>query len=104
MISCIISDVLCAKAPPNIPTHQEYVLAKDDGTVLINSLVYPELTRTKDLLVNSSRDSSLLPRNFDANLTYTCGSARLFNVGTHKMTYSQDFFYRKTTTTSVPTI
>lgn len=63
-----------------VPTHAEYTRSKDDGSVLINSLTYPDLTRTSDLLLKSNTTLDDIPRNFGANLTYSCGQARLFKV------------------------
>ena len=62
-------DILCELPPPNIPTHTEYTLATDDGTVLINSLEYPALIRTSGLELNSTFNSSDIPQNYMANLT-----------------------------------
>ena len=75
------ADIECLDAPPEVPTHEEYTLPAYDGTVLINSLTYPDFTRTSDLKVNSSTKSGELPRNYMANLTYTCGWAREFVEG-----------------------
>ena len=74
-----IEDIICEDEAPEVPTHSEYTLSAYDGTVTINSLVYPSLTRTRDMIRNSkTSNSSTLPRNYMANLTYTCGSARMF--------------------------
>ena len=76
-----ILDISCNPAPPLVPTHTEYTLSEDDGTVTINSLEYPVLPtdlRTTDLVVDSTYNHSLIPRNYMANLTYRCGSAREF--------------------------
>ena len=72
-----------------MPTHTEYPLSSDDGTVTINSLEYPVLPteiRTTDLVVDSTYNHSLIPRNYMANLTYRCGSAREFldSEGAHQ--------------------
>lgn len=75
-----VEDITCEDEPPAVPTHSEYTLAAYDGTVTINSLVYPALTRTQDMIRNSDVAASTLPRNYMANLTYTCGSARRFIV------------------------
>jgi hypothetical protein len=72
---------LCDEPPPDVPTHTEYTLPTYDGTVLINSMTYPEQQRTINQLVNSSMAGSSIPRNYHANLTYTCGDAREFFVG-----------------------
>ena len=71
----------CTDKPPNVPSHEEYTIPTYDGTVLINSLTYPALERTTNDLANSSRASTDLPRNYMANLTYTCGDAREFHEG-----------------------
>ena len=55
-----------------MPSDPEYTLANDDGTVTINSLVYPdhpEQTRIVDLVLNSSASQADIPRNYMANLT-----------------------------------
>ena len=65
-------DVTCYPAPPPVPTSPEYVLAADDGTVTINSLVYPTHpaeNRTTDLVLNSSSSIGSIPANYMANLT-----------------------------------
>ena len=82
-----IKDIECDEPAPEIPTHSEYTLAKDDGYVLINSLEYPTLTRTLNATKNSTAPASELPRNYMANLTYSCGAAREFSSGlTQSMT------------------
>ena len=66
------TDVTCYPAPPPVPTSPEYVLAADDGTVTINSLVYPTHpaeNRTTDLVLNSSSSIGSIPANYMANLT-----------------------------------
>ena len=73
-----LEDVLCNDLPPEVPTHEEYTLPSDDGSVHIEALDYPEMKRT-DIVYNSNQtNSTLLPRNYMANLTYNCGSAREF--------------------------
>ena len=67
----------CEETPPEVPTHEEYTLADYDGTVRVTNLSYPSLQRTQ-LTTNSSLPATGLPRNYMANLTYTCGSARRF--------------------------
>ena len=67
-----LTDIECAPVPPEIPTNPEYLLASDDGTVTINSLVYPVLpveTRNTNLVKNSSFSNFDIPRNYMANLT-----------------------------------
>ena len=77
-----IEDVTCSPDPPAIPTDPEYVLSSDDGTITINSLlypVYPEETRTTNKVLDSTNNEIYyFPRNYMANLTYQCGSAREF--------------------------
>ena len=51
-----------------IPSHSEYTLAEDDGWVKINSMEYPDLVVTRDKIVNSSLNNTLLPRNYNATL------------------------------------
>ena len=66
------TDVSCYPAPPPVPTSPEYVLAADDGTVTINSLVYPTHpaeNRTTDLVLNSTSSIGNIPANYMANLT-----------------------------------
>ena len=66
------TDVTCYPAPPPVPTSPEYVLAADDGTVTINSLVYPTHpteNRTTDLVLNSTSSIGNIPANYMANLT-----------------------------------
>ena len=65
----LLIDITCIEEPPEIPTHTEYTLAKDDGTVFINSLVYPAYTRPYDTAMNSTMNRTLIPRNYMANLT-----------------------------------
>ena len=75
-----LTDISCDPAP-EIPTHSEYSDSKDDGTVTINSLVYPvhpSITRINNLVLKSEYNSSFIARNYMANLTYQCGSARKF--------------------------
>ena len=75
-----IEDITCEDQPPAAPTHKEYTLPAYDGSVHMRSLLYPVvpvLSRT-DVHYNSSYDPSLLARNYMANLTYNCGSARRF--------------------------
>ena len=63
-----VTDITCDPEPPQIPTHTEYALASDDGTVVINSLEYPSLVRIQDQIVNSTMNNTLLPSNYMANL------------------------------------
>ena len=67
-----LTDIECAPLPPEIPTNSEYLLASDDGTVTINSLVYPVIPverRSTNLVKNSSFSNLDIPRNYMANLT-----------------------------------
>ena len=75
-----LEDISCNPPPPAIPTHPEYEnLPADDGKVEIQSLVYPALARA-DMTWNSSQAAAAIPRNYAANLTYTCGTARKFTA------------------------
>ena len=70
--SSLIADITCSPEPPAVPSDPEYSLASDDGTVTINSLVYPAHPvedRTVDLVLNSSASVADIPRNYMANLT-----------------------------------
>ena len=75
-----LTDVICSPDPPEIPTHTEYTLIKDDGTVTINGLTYP--TYPQEIKIsnvwNSSMNNKFIAKNYMANLTYDCGSAREF--------------------------
>jgi hypothetical protein len=75
------SDITCSELPPAIPTHPAYTLDKDDGNVVINNMTYPSLARTQDLRLTSGWNQTDLPRNYLANLTYSCGAARAFTTG-----------------------
>ena len=80
-----LTDITCSPLPPAIPTHWEYTDTKDDGTVTINSLTYPVIPnemRTTDLVKTSEYNNTLIARNYMANLTYHCGSARKFLLST----------------------
>ena len=64
------TDVLCEDLPPEVPTHEEYTLASDDGTVLINSVIYPTTVHSPTIVrKNSTYNNSLIARNYNANLT-----------------------------------
>ena len=65
----MLSDIICAKLPPQIPTHTEYSLTKDDGTVTASNLTYPSFERTNNFNMNSTIENIDIPRNFMANLT-----------------------------------
>ena len=68
LIFLFYPDVTCSPGPPEIPSHSEYSRPEDDGWVRINSVEYPALVITKDKVVNSSLDNTLLPRNYNASL------------------------------------
>ena len=72
-----LEDVTCSPLPPEIPTHSEYWRAEDDGEVRIYSVQYPSLTTTQTT-ATSSLNNTLLPRNFNTSLDYSCGQARQF--------------------------
>ena len=98
-----LTDVSCSPPPPEVPSHSEYSLSSDDGTVTINSLQYPVIpteTRTTDLVLDSTYNHSLIPRNFMANLTYRCGSAREFldSDGNHQPSQNMTCQWDKTWT------
>ena len=73
-------DIICDKEPPSILTDTEYTIAKYDGTATMSNVSFPSLTRTVKLKVTSTVQKSELPRNYNTNLTYTCGDAKLFKV------------------------
>ena len=76
-----LTDVTCSPDPPIIPTHSEYSLVADDGTVIVNSLIYPTYpseNRITDQVLNSTQNNTLIAKNYMTNLTYNCGSAREF--------------------------
>ena len=67
-----LTDITCQPEPPEIPTDPEYLLNSDDGTVTINSLVYPVLPfeeRSTNLVKRSDFSNLDIPRNYMANLT-----------------------------------
>ena len=78
--SYIILDITCTPDAPVIPTDSEYTLDEDDGYVIVNSLQYPSLSRTTDLKLLSTFNNIDIAKNYMANLTYHCGSAREFFV------------------------
>ena len=100
----IILDVTCSPDPPEIPTHTDYTLTKWDGTVTINGLQYPIIpspeNRTTNLVWNSTYDAIAIPKNYMANLTYDCGTARKFlnSDGVHSQTQSMTCQWDKTWT------
>ena len=77
-----------------IPTHSEYTLAQWDGRVLINGLQYPIIpveNRTTNLEWTSDHnEGSTIPKNYMANLTYSCGSAREFFYSDDSQSASQE--------------
>ena len=85
-----LTDIECSPLPPVIPTHEEYFISAadgniywNDGSVTINSLEYPTYpteTRISNLVKDSNFSNSLIPRNYMANLTYHCGTAREFKL------------------------
>ena len=79
-----VEDILCTKLPPAIPSHPEYTLPAYDGTVTSTSLLYPELERIETLFTSATNRSDL-PRNYLANLTYSCGAAREFFIGSTEL-------------------
>ena len=87
-----LTDVICSPDPPIIPTHTEYTLVSDDGTVAMNGLIYPTypIENRINEVWNSSRNNTLIAKNYMANLTYDCGSAREFfyDDGTQAKTQS----------------
>jgi hypothetical protein len=54
-----------------VPTSVEYVLASDDGTAVIQSVIYPTTPTVNwnNLTVNSSRNGTEFPRNYFTNIT-----------------------------------
>ena len=66
----INADILCDELPPEVPTHEEYTLASDDGTVVINSVIYPTISHSPTVFTkNSSYNNTLIARNYNSNLT-----------------------------------
>ena len=64
------ADILCDELPPEVPTHEEYTLASDDGTVVINSVIYPTISQSPTTVSkNSSYNNTLIAMNYNANLT-----------------------------------
>ena len=63
-------DITCDPVAPAIPSHEEYTLPSDDGTVTINSVVYPTISNSPTTVTkNSTFDNKLITRNYNANLT-----------------------------------
>ena len=64
------SDIQCDELPPEVPTHEEYSLPSDDGTVVINSVIYPTISHSPSVVTkNSTYNNTLIARNYNANLT-----------------------------------
>ena len=42
-LTFLLADITCEEAPPEIPTHTEYTLSRDDGAVEVQHFVYPDL-------------------------------------------------------------
>ena len=62
-------DIECPPPPP-IPTHADYRLEEDDGSVVARSTPWPEAdTVTQAVLYNSTTQPGTLPRNFNTSLT-----------------------------------
>ena len=64
-----VSDMSCIPSAPEIPTHSEYTLESDDGTVTVNSLEYPSQIRTSNLVLTSKYNTTHIAKNYMANLT-----------------------------------
>ena len=54
---------------------------QDDGYVVVDSMEYPSLIKTADQKYLSSYNNTKIAKNYMANLTYHCGSAREFFYG-----------------------
>ena len=97
-----LTDITCSPDPPLIPTHSEYTLTTDDGSVTVNSIIYPtypSVNRFSEVFI-STKNNTELPKNYMANLTYHCGSAREFfyDNGTQAETQSMTCQWDKTWT------
>ena len=65
-----LADITCSPDPPVIPSHSEYTGRPEyDGTVSVESLQYPSLVRTDNLVLTSLTNNTLLAKNYMANLT-----------------------------------
>ena len=98
-----LTDVICEPDPPLIPTHTEYALVSDDGTVTINAIIYPTYPVENGIsndVWNSTKNNTLVAKNYMANLTYDCGSAREFfyEDGTQAKTQSMTCQWDRTWT------
>jgi len=62
-------DITCP-VPPNVPTSVEYVLPSDDGTAVIQSVIYPTTPNVirNDMVFNSSHNGTEFPRNYLTNI------------------------------------
>ncbi len=63
-----LADIQCTDLPPAIPTSEEYVLQKDDGTVTAQYYVYPLPVTFNTKTYTSEVNNSLIPRNYNAKL------------------------------------
>ena len=70
IVNNLCLDIRCA-APPNVPTSVEYVLPSDDGTAVIQSVIYPTTPTVvwNNMVVNSSHNGTEFPRNYNTNIT-----------------------------------
>ena len=97
-----LTDIECSPIPPVIPTDPEYTLTSDDGKVVIRSIVYPThpTVNRRDWTKRSTFNNTEIPRNYMANLTYHCGSARefLLSGGSHTLTESMTCQWDRTWT------
>ena len=67
--TCLM-DIICEEFAPSVPTHEEYTLASDDGTVVINSVIYPTISNSPTFVtVNSTFNNEEIARNYNSNLT-----------------------------------
>ena len=64
------SDVECSN-PPLIPTHHDYRLVEDDGSISACVTHWPHGDNiTNTVLYNSTTSAENIPRNFNTSLTY----------------------------------
>ena len=61
-------DIECPPPPP-IPTHADYRLEADDGSVVARFTHWPEDTVTQALLYNATTQPGTLSTNFNTRLT-----------------------------------
>ena len=65
-----LTDITCSPDPPVIPSHSQYRDRPEwDGRVTVDSLEYPGLVRTENLVLTSLTNNTLLAKNYMANLT-----------------------------------